>query len=130
VEKGLTVRKSDPRYRRYKQYLNSAKWGEIRKLALKVANHRCAECGTGNRLHVHHLTYARLGNERITDLQVLCKDCHWTAHHPGEQRPSRKKRKRKQDIGYRRLGEKRKPRLKLIAENERLHAFQTRKGRP
>jgi len=31
-------------------------------------------------LEVHHLTYDRLGDERMDDLEVLCPDCHRKAH--------------------------------------------------
>jgi 5-methylcytosine-specific restriction endonuclease McrA len=30
--------------------------------------------------HVHHLTYARLFNEALTDLQGLCEPCHRFVH--------------------------------------------------
>jgi 5-methylcytosine-specific restriction endonuclease McrA len=34
-------------------------------------------CGTTNvSLQVHHITYARLGNELPSDLLVVCFDCH------------------------------------------------------
>ena len=33
-----------------------------------------------HKLHVHHLTYARVGNEEPGDLRVLCLQCHQKAH--------------------------------------------------
>jgi hypothetical protein len=30
---------------------------------------------------VHHLTYARLGDEPLSDLLGLCKSCHRAIHH-------------------------------------------------
>lgn len=33
-----------------------------------------------SRLQVHHLTYIRLGNEDLSDLQVLCLGCHRRRH--------------------------------------------------
>lgn len=33
-----------------------------------------------HKLHVHHLTYARVGNEEPGDLRVLCFQCHQKAH--------------------------------------------------
>lgn len=46
----------------------------------KYANFTCNRCKTKfhpGALDVHHLTYDRLGNERPSDLQVLCRaKCH------------------------------------------------------
>ena len=43
------------------------------------AGHCCERCGRsrlGTILQVHHKTYARLGNEHLDDLKVVCIDCH------------------------------------------------------
>jgi len=37
---------------------------------------KCQRCGVTHKLQVHHLTYEHLYNERLGDLQVLCKSCH------------------------------------------------------
>jgi hypothetical protein len=29
---------------------------------------------------VHHLTYVRLGREKMKDLRILCKGCHANEH--------------------------------------------------
>jgi 5-methylcytosine-specific restriction endonuclease McrA len=64
----------------YREYLHSEEWSQ-RSLALrKQAGWRCEICGSGDRVQVHHRTYKRLGNERPSDLQVLCGDCHRLAH--------------------------------------------------
>lgn len=63
----------------YTTYLASRKWADIRHAKLMQAGYVCERCGLSNYsvdLEVHHLTYARLGRERMTDLQVLCPDCH------------------------------------------------------
>jgi hypothetical protein len=31
-------------------------------------------------LHVHHLTYERLGKELIEDVQIICRKCHHKEH--------------------------------------------------
>jgi 5-methylcytosine-specific restriction endonuclease McrA len=31
-------------------------------------------------VEVHHLTYERLGEERLTDLVALCRSCHEREH--------------------------------------------------
>jgi hypothetical protein len=39
------------------------------------------DCWGTEHLEVHHLTYDRFGgNERLEDLQTLCRDCHRTWH--------------------------------------------------
>jgi hypothetical protein len=65
----------------YLDYLDSAEWDEQRRAALARAEYRCEECGASDVvLHVHHLTYVRLGDEWPEDLQVLCEVCHEEAH--------------------------------------------------
>jgi 5-methylcytosine-specific restriction endonuclease McrA len=69
------------RWTTYAEYLASSWWQGRRKRALKLAGYRCQECGRKARpLHVHHLTYVRVGRERDVDLQVLCPDCHDRKH--------------------------------------------------
>ena len=66
---------------RYNQFMASEDWRDIRTVMLDIYNHKCAECGATEDLHVHHLTYERFGgDERTTDLEVLCKTCHEKAH--------------------------------------------------
>jgi 5-methylcytosine-specific restriction endonuclease McrA len=65
---------------RYRRYLRSAHWRALRKQVLRRAGGRCEACGRAGRLDVHHLTYARRGNELLGDLQALCRDCHDKAH--------------------------------------------------
>ena len=40
----------------------------------------CQMCGEEGQ-HVHHMTYARFGNENLKDLQLLCESCHIKIHH-------------------------------------------------
>lgn len=66
---------------RYAKFMASEEWADIRTVVLDIYNHQCAECGATEDLHVHHLTYERFGgDERMTDLKVLCKPCHEKAH--------------------------------------------------
>lgn len=71
----------------YSEYLKSPYWKALRRRALHAAHYRCNRCGfrawPGSEdewLHVHHLTYERLGCERPEDLEVLCAQCHAAAH--------------------------------------------------
>lgn len=68
----------------YPEYLRSAYWKKVRENVLRTRGKRCELCGTGRFsstvLHVHHLTYERVGAEQADDLAVLCRDCHKSLH--------------------------------------------------
>lgn len=66
----------------YLSYLTSPGWKAFRRRALEDAGYRCSwfQCGIGTKLHVHHVTYERLGCERLSDVKVLC-DYHHTLEH-------------------------------------------------
>jgi hypothetical protein len=70
--------------REYREvYLCSDHWRWKRRLALAAAEHRCQVCYGDKRLDVHHRTYERLGQERVSDLTVLCRECHDLFHGSG-----------------------------------------------
>jgi len=61
----------------YHRYLHTWPWRLRRWLRLLWAGHRCENCGNRAKpLQCHHRTYERLFHERISDLQILCIDCH------------------------------------------------------
>lgn len=65
----------------YDEYLASDWWQRRARAKRYSTGYRCEECGESDRvLHVHHLTYARLGRERDEDLEVLCESCHRGKH--------------------------------------------------
>ena len=64
----------------YAEYRKTNHWKAKRKQALYHWNHKCADCHSKLRLHVHHLNYYRLYGERMTDLVVLCCQCHKLRH--------------------------------------------------
>jgi 5-methylcytosine-specific restriction endonuclease McrA len=66
----------------YRDYLRTPEWRSRRKWKLQQAGYRCqaTACGSRTRLQVHHLTYARRGEEALSDLMVLCDDCHRQVH--------------------------------------------------
>lgn len=80
---------------RYNAYIRSARWKNLRKDLIKLRAGLCDRChrffGEGG-LEVHHLTYERLGNERMADLEVVCRRCHKPADQEravrGEERSS------------------------------------------
>ncbi len=61
---------------RYKLYLRSTAWLNRRRGVLNRAEGKCQLCAGTERLEVHHVTYARVGAERIEDLRCLCHVCH------------------------------------------------------
>jgi len=130
--------------KRYDRYLNSTTWAAKRKLVLERDGRRCQKCQSTGPLHVHHLTYDRIGHELLEDLQTLCKTCHAALHRErqrvrNEQRvaanglraAAKQKRQQRKQAKSRppipRVPQQRKKRLKrsgLAQENERLHAIQ------
>ena len=65
----------------YKDYLQSDVWKEKRKQVLIRADCKCEKCkAIIIDPDVHHLNYDRVGgNEKLTDLLVLCYSCHQDA---------------------------------------------------
>ncbi|MCA1670458.1 MAG: HNH endonuclease, partial [Thermomicrobia bacterium] len=52
-----------------------------RQIALRQYGHRCAQCGIGGVLHVHHIIpRARGGSNDLSNLVPLCPTCHALAH--------------------------------------------------
>lgn len=60
----------------YAEYLCSEEWGRKRVERLRIGNGRCAVCGVGGGIDVHHLTYARIFDEEMGDLLPLCRKHH------------------------------------------------------
>ena len=50
-------------------------WKRIRKLVLERDRFTCRHCGEVA-TDVHHRTYDRFGDERLSDLESLCRDCN------------------------------------------------------
>ena len=65
------------------QYLKSNIWN-MRRRNFYVRNKReCAVCGYKKGAELHHITYARKGNEADQDLIVLCRMHHDDFHASG-----------------------------------------------
>jgi hypothetical protein len=63
------------------EYLKSPYWQAVRTRALQRAGGCCQRCRRqSRRLDVHHLTYRNLGQERESELMVLCRECHEAEH--------------------------------------------------
>ena len=59
--------------------VRSSKWSNVRKQHLKE-NPYCIACGRDKKLEVHHKTYKRLFEERLSDLFAVCRTCHELIH--------------------------------------------------
>ena len=66
----------------YDDYMKSVEWDEKRSLRFRMDGFRCFQCGSAKNLQCHHITYERLGNERMSDLITLCSECHKRLHEP------------------------------------------------
>ena len=66
--------------------LNHHLWQTARRRAIKRADWRCERCTAPGRLEVHHIEPLHKGGEPfdMTNLQVLCRNCHIEVEH-GEQ---------------------------------------------
>lgn len=74
-------------YSNYTEYLYSNHWKLKKSLFLSSSlstkiNGKpvCFSCKSDNKIHTHHITYDRLGNEDLSDLVYLCEKCHSIAH--------------------------------------------------
>lgn len=66
----------------YAIYLTSEHWEDVKRrfYASKLHKNKCVVCGSTKNLNIHHKKYDRLGKEWLTDLCLLCKDCHSEVH--------------------------------------------------
>ena len=64
----------------YHEYLQSSQWQEIRDKLFEARGKQCNRCKSLQNIQVHHKTYDRLGQEKLTDLEVLCSACHQKEH--------------------------------------------------
>lgn len=72
---------ADPGWREaYQRHLESEKWKSLRRRVWDRCGGVCEGCAERTAVELHHLTYARLGHELLTDLVALCEGCHDRAH--------------------------------------------------
>lgn len=72
-------------YDKYKAYLKSDAWKELKTIVLDRDHHRCRCCNRTEEevtLSVHHNNYSHLFDEQehLDDLITLCKYCHSGIH--------------------------------------------------
>lgn len=67
----------------YKEYLKHPRWKQVRQARLKFDEYQCVVCHRdmrGEPYETHHLTYQRLGRERLRDVITVCPSCHKVFH--------------------------------------------------
>lgn len=64
----------------YSQYISSSDWKAKRLEVLSKKWNQCERCGSKNKIHIHHGSYTKLGNEPLKHLFVLCEKCHDLFH--------------------------------------------------
>jgi 5-methylcytosine-specific restriction endonuclease McrA len=65
----------------YRAYLASDHWSDLRRRYWQSRLPKCCyACGSKGHLDLHHRTYKRVGNERLTDLTLVCRECHQRIH--------------------------------------------------
>lgn len=73
----------------YDEYINGhPHWQKVRAARFEFDEGRCAICHRdlrGDPYQTHHLSYRRLGHERMRDVITLCKDCHDNFHRNWQQ---------------------------------------------
>lgn len=60
----------------YGRYLASREWALLREAVRRRSRGRCERCPHGRHDETHHLTYERIGHERLEDLLGVCRACH------------------------------------------------------
>lgn len=64
----------------YQSHLASPEWQELRRKVFRRCKGVCEGCLERPAVEVHHLTYARLGDEMLFDLVGVCSSCHDRIH--------------------------------------------------
>ena len=83
---------------KYKNYLQSDDWRKKREELFLERGKVCEKCGSKENIQVHHLRYRNLFNEKLEDLQVLCKPCHMEEHEIDENNKKPKHNYRSKEI--------------------------------
>jgi len=86
---------------KYKKYLQSDEWYQLKIDILEYRGHKCEKCGRTKNLHIHHKHYENIYNEEPEDLIILCGLCHAKAHgiiKEKKKKPKKKKVKKKKQF--------------------------------
>ncbi len=77
-------------YQNYRKHLRSHEWRVLKAEVMNERGRECERCGETAGLQLHHKTYERLGCELLTDVELLCIDCHELADKEREIKNARK----------------------------------------
>jgi hypothetical protein len=80
IQEAINLERQQIWWSDYSRYLESEEWKERSAGIIARAHGLCEKCGKRKAIHVHHLSYDRVGEERETDLQALCFQCHDEIH--------------------------------------------------
>lgn len=67
----------------YKAYLRHPHWQKVKQARFEFDGGKCAICHkdlSGTKYQTHHLSYLRLGDERLRDVITICDSCHKSFH--------------------------------------------------
>lgn len=64
----------------YPEYLRSAHWADKRREYQSSDLPQDCMCGATEGIQFHHLTYERIGREKLSDLTPVCPTCHAMLH--------------------------------------------------
>lgn len=69
-------------YDAYREYLQSSEWYILRGIVLRRDAYTCVDCGSKDRLHVHHLHYDGIKTMTFhpSQLVTVCEACHTKRH--------------------------------------------------
>lgn len=67
-------------YRDYQNYLLSDHWKQVKDQYFQSGLPQMCKCCHKQLFQLHHLTYERLGCEKLEDVAPLCKICHRKIH--------------------------------------------------
>ena len=60
----------------YRKYLASREWAVLKEKVRVRSGGICERCFMAPHVQTHHVTYERMGHERLEDLEGVCEDCH------------------------------------------------------
>jgi len=80
----------------YDAYLMTMHWRQLRIIVAEASGNKCKKCNkvVWRGFHVHHITYKRMGKERLSDLWFMCEDCHILLHKEKKEEKARRKMSR------------------------------------
>jgi 5-methylcytosine-specific restriction endonuclease McrA len=76
-------RRTQTEFVNYEKYINSKEWRDVRdRYFSSNMPQKCMACNKQKQkgFHIHHATYKRLGMEYLSDLRLLCPECHQGIH--------------------------------------------------